>query len=215
MTKHIDIALLRSLAATGSYRAEIGKRLGVHSTTAARQARKHGIVIRVAPGPHDDRAEWWVGRIDQALAMKAENISFSDIARRLGTTKNAVVGKFDRLGKCKAGGTTRDSTFWKRNTAELLRLHAEGWPDRRIAKHLGIPHGTVHSRLVTLRKREAKAPHPQIEFPPFGHCVMPSGDMPNMTFCGAEVEDITKPYCDAHIRVAYLPPKPADMRIVA
>lgn len=212
MSKHIDIGLLRSLAATGSFRTEIGTRLGVHSTTAARVARENGISIRVAPGPHDDQAEWWAERIDQALAMRAEGISYSEIARTIGTTKNALIGKMHRLGKCEAGGVTRDSEFWLRHGDEMLRLRAAGWSHSRIAQRLGTSRGCIYSRCRTVEGRAAKAPRPNIEFPPAGHCLMPSGDVPNMTFCGAPREDSTRSYCDRHHALCYLPPKPADMR---
>jgi hypothetical protein len=103
----------------------------------------------------------------------------------------------------------------RRVTAELLHLVSKGWSDRRIAKHFGKPHGTIHSRRKTLKNRAAMEPLPKIEFPPPGHCLFPNGDMPALTFCGATVEGDGKPYCRHHARKAYLPPKAVDMRLVA
>lgn len=206
----VDISLLRSLAESGAYRTEIGKRLGVDPTTAADHAKKHGIVIKINSSSNDTARKWWGDRIDLMLSMRDEGMSFSSIALKLGTTKSAVAGKLSRLGKCKTGGEIRDSEFWKECSVEMLRLHAEGWSDRRIGKHLGVPHGTIYSRRKTLDKRVANAPRPKIEFPPYGHCLFPSGDVPYITFCGALLQDIGKPYCAACCRKAYLPPRVVD-----
>ena len=59
----------------------------------------------------------------------------------------------------------------------------------------------------------SRTPRQKVQFPKWGQCIFPKGDLPDMTFCGHEVEDISKPYCHQHCQVAYLPPKPVDKRV--
>ncbi len=75
-------------------------------------------------------AQWTPERVSALIALWAEDLPASEIGRRLGMTKNAVIGKVHRLGLPKRGSPIQAKT----ETAELVRLEdlAAGmcsWPD--------------------------------------------------------------------------------------
>ncbi len=211
----LDIGLLRSLAATGSYRREIAARMGYHSTYIAKIAAANGIEILYSRVGHHVDCQDWAAKVDALLELHDSGMALDEIAAQMGTTKNAVAGRLWRMGRCTKRSDYHDSSYWLNRNDELIRLRSEGWTDVRIAKHFGLDRRTVNRQRAKLEKQHTPPPRPQIVFPPFGHCLMPSGDMPNMTFCGEPREDITKPYCSSCCRIAYLPPKPVDTRLAA
>jgi GcrA cell cycle regulator len=73
--------------------------------------------------------EWTPERIAALIALWNEDHSTSEIGRRLGTTKNAVIGKVHRLGLPKR----RPSTKPEPKLADIIRLDRLGadmcsWP---------------------------------------------------------------------------------------
>ncbi|MEE8394301.1 MAG: GcrA family cell cycle regulator [Rhodospirillales bacterium] len=75
--------------------------------------------------------EWTPIRISALIALWDEGISTSEIGRRLGVTKNAVVGKVHRLGLTKRRPTAQPA---KAEEAEVINLEQLGagmcsWPD--------------------------------------------------------------------------------------
>lgn len=74
-------------------------------------------------------ADWTPERIAVLIALWNENITTSEIGRRLGITKNAVIGKVHRLGLTQR----RPSVKEEPEPADVIRLDALGanmccWP---------------------------------------------------------------------------------------
>lgn len=80
--------------------------------------------------------EWTPERIAALIALWGEDISTSEIGRRLGITKNAVIGKVHRLGLPKR----RPSPNQDLDEADVIRLDALGadmcsWPVGNPSDH--------------------------------------------------------------------------------
>lgn len=94
--RQIDPADVRRLGDAGLIARDIGAILGFDKNSIANVARKHGISL--TPGRSSDADGFWRKNTDAAIALFNDGLSFARIAARLGTTKNAVIGRFDRLG---------------------------------------------------------------------------------------------------------------------
>lgn len=77
--------------------------------------------------------EWTPQRISTLIALWDEGISTTEIGRRLGTTKNAVVGKVHRLGLVKRRASNRSDkkVVEKPTVIGMERLGAGmcSWPE--------------------------------------------------------------------------------------
>ncbi len=76
--------------------------------------------------------EWTPKRISTLIALWDEGITTTEIGRRLGITKNAVVGKVHRLGLAKRRASTQ--TRKAAETSEIISLGRLGagmcsWPE--------------------------------------------------------------------------------------
>ena len=74
-------------------------------------------------------ADWTPERIATLIALWNEELTTSEIGRRLGITKNAVIGKVHRLGLTQRRPTLKDEP----EAADVVRLDALGanmcsWP---------------------------------------------------------------------------------------
>ena len=74
-------------------------------------------------------ADWTPERIATLIALWNEELTTSEIGRRLGITKNAVIGKVHRLGLTQRRPTLKDEP----EAADVVRLEALGanmcsWP---------------------------------------------------------------------------------------
>jgi GcrA cell cycle regulator len=94
------------------------------------------------------------------------------------------------------------------------------WENHRelTAAAIGERFGMSKSAIIGLADRRQwtrRRPHtpvrqnaaPTIEFPPIRCCVFPIGH-PNEAgfhFCGAPKRSVIMPYCDEHVKVAYIP----------
>ena len=155
--------------------------------------------------------EWTTEAIERLKALWAEGHSTAEIGRRMGISKNAVVGK-----------------------AHRLHLSARPSPIRRDARPRPAPvpraPRPVHvpmQRLApapVLRQAPPAAPPPQASAPPVVRsfpsarprigsrtCCWPIGEpsTPGFRFCGGDPM-ANKPYCAEHAALAYV--KPRDRR---
>lgn len=207
---------VRSLVNRGLHRGEIADLMGFDRTSIAKAAKANGIVLPYSPLANNVECTQWEGKLGRLIEWRAAGVALSKIAQRLGVSKNAVAGKLYRLGKCKPGGTSGESAFWREHSGELERLLAAGLSQRVIAVRIGTTKGAVCSRIATLRKRARRQPRPRIEFPPSDCCVFPLGSRyePATMFCGERTARLPLPYCDKHLKIAYRPvrPEPALVR---
>ncbi|MBF0246472.1 MAG: hypothetical protein HQL36_00140 [Alphaproteobacteria bacterium] len=134
--------------------------------------------------------EWTPDRIKVLMALWEEGLATSEIGRRLGVTKNAVVGKVHRLGLKKRQSPIRQAT----------PAPAAAQPKKAKA-------------AAPASKPEHPAPKPvmptgevvRLEALTAAMCSWPEGEpgTPEFHFCGQPAAE-GKPYCEAHCARAYV-----------
>ena len=137
--------------------------------------------------------EWTAEAIDQLRAYWAEGHSTAEIGRRMGISKNAVVGKAHRLNL-----DARPSP---------IRREAEADGERAAQPRRTTP--PVRD-AAPLRRLEQPASPPAAVVRPFQRvsartCCWPLGEpgTPEFRFCSGDA--LTgKPYCQEHAAVAYV-----------
>lgn len=142
------------------------------------------------------RAAWSAEAVEALKALWADpDLSAADVARRLGVTRNAVLGKIHRLGLSKPRAS--------RSSARWTPAHPSARPPRRRAK----PPPTRAPVAPQSGMPEPVAPLvPHLEDLPPRACRWPIGDPrdPAFGFCGRPAAG--GPYCVAHAAVAYRGP---------
>ncbi|MHA1597929.1 MAG: GcrA family cell cycle regulator [Alphaproteobacteria bacterium] len=123
--------------------------------------------------------EWTPDHIKTLMALWAEGLPTLEIGRRLGITKNAVVGKVHRLGLPK-----RQSPISSTPKARVARV-----PVAQIKSAPPRPSG----KIITM------------EMLTTGMCNWPDGEpgQDDFRFCGEQVIE-GKPYCQHHCERAYV-----------
>jgi GcrA cell cycle regulator len=166
---------------------------------------------------------WTEEKVAQLRTLWEEGLSTAEIGRRLGISKNAVIGKAHRLQLA-----ARPSPIRRETQAEAAGISSEPRPRRRRqAKPLPPAAGAeVPARQATsgkwaeasgqqeTRTRRPASPAPAKSAPStrFSYsstrshvCCWPIGDpgKPGFRFCDAEVLP-GKPYCAEHAGLAYV-----------
>jgi GcrA cell cycle regulator len=155
--------------------------------------------------------DWTTEAIERLKALWAEGHSTAEIGRRMGISKNAVVGKAHRLNlSARPSPIRRDAT-------------PRPAPAPRAPRPVHVP----MQRLVQpapIRQAPLPTPPPQAVAPPVVRsfptarprigarsCCWPIGEpgTQGFRFCGADPMG-TKPYCAEHAALAYV--KPRDRR---
>lgn len=143
---------------------------------------------------------WTPERIADLEKLWAEGLSTAEIGRRLGVSKNAVVGKAHRLGL-----PGRQSPIdAKRRAARKPAAKPKAAPAQpRAAARPAAPKAPP-----PVAAEAAPQPAPQAKKQRKAHsgpsCQWPFGDprLPGFHFCGAPATP-GKPYCDEHCAMAY------------
>jgi GcrA cell cycle regulator len=146
--------------------------------------------------------EWTAKAIDLLRALWAEGHSTAEIGRRMGVTKNAIVGKAHRLDL-----PARPSPIRKQEAGG-----SSAAPRRRPS----VREAALPARRIVPQPQPAAAPSPGAATPvaaavrPFPRasmrsCCWPIGEpgARDFRFCAAEA-DSGKPYCASHVAVAYV-----------
>ena len=151
--------------------------------------------------------EWTAKSIDLLRALWAEGHSTAEIGRRMGVTKNAIVGKAHRLDL-----PARPSPIRKLETAGAVLT-----PRRKPAVREPAPAIAAAGRVVSHSQpqpaaRPSAAPVPvataQVSHFPrasLRSCCWPIGEpgQREFRFCGFEAAP-GKPYCAEHAAIAYV-----------
>jgi GcrA cell cycle regulator len=144
--------------------------------------------------------EWTEETIETLRALWKEGHSTAEIGRRLGVTKNAVVGKAHRLKL-----SSRPSPIRRDRLPGELR--------RRSASR---PRPSMAGERPTSREQGPSAPKPlpvlrsipTIPTPSYGRvcpCCWPIGEPGTKTFHFCDVDTLPgKPYCAEHAQIAYV-----------
>jgi GcrA cell cycle regulator len=146
--------------------------------------------------------DWTEEAIATLRQLWDEGLSTAEIGRRMGISKNAVVGKAHRLNLA-----ARPSP---------IRRAPGGTPTPRAPRRSARPATPPPSPMMTGTRLPARppaerpAPVVAIRLPPpsrlgNGACCWPIGDpgAPGFRFCGAQAL-LGKPYCAEHAAVAYV-----------
>ena len=125
--------------------------------------------------------DWTPDRIKTLMALWAEGVSTLEIGRRLGVTKNSVVGKVHRLGLPKRQSPISSSPRTPRviKTAAPISIKPQAVP--------------ISADMVKMEELTT------------GMCKWPEGepDHEDFRFCGLPAIE-GKPYCAAHCARAYV-----------
>ena len=118
---------------------------------------------------------WTDEQIEELKSLWGEGLTTGDIGKRLGVSKNAVVGKAHRLG-----------------------LQGRPSPIRRGQEQ------EIEVADPKPRKRQSKKTHPTVDLSAHT-CRWPIGDPrdPDFHFCGKPCVP-GKPYCAEHVCIAYV-----------
>ncbi len=127
--------------------------------------------------------DWTPDRVKTLMALWAEGVSTLEIGRRLGVTKNAVVGKVHRLGLPK-----RQSPISSAPRAPRAAKPTE--PPKPKVEEAPLPDTADMVKMEELTS---------------GMCNWPEGEpgTDDFRFCGQQVLE-GKPYCAAHCARAYV-----------
>lgn len=146
--------------------------------------------------------DWTAEAIERLRALWAEGHSTAEIGRRMGISKNAVVGKAHRLNL-----PARPSPIRREAPGAATRTVARP-PRPAVAPRMTLPQPA--SSPVVAPVAAAPAPRPVVlrPFPRFNaakSCCWPIGEpgQPGFRFCTAEAMG-GKPYCAEHAAVAYV-----------
>ena len=86
---------------------------------------------------------WTPEKTDGALRLRGLGHSASEISEEFDTTKNAVLGKFRRLGLSEKG---KNPHWSPEKRARFKRMWLDGLPASHIAQEMGCKSVTVHGR---------------------------------------------------------------------
>jgi GcrA cell cycle regulator len=145
--------------------------------------------------------DWNEETIARIRALWAEGLSTAEIGRRMGITKNAVVGKAHRLNL-----PARPSPI--RRVAGEKPVARRSAPKRVVGPTLAALH-SVGRQPVPSPPRQPVVLRPVPQQPrPVGRvsaCCWPLGEpgTPDFRFCGDPTVP-AKPYCEEHVAVAYV-----------
>jgi len=136
--------------------------------------------------------EWTPERIKVLIALWEEGLPTSEIGRRMGVTKNAVVGKVHRLGLKKRQSPIRQSSSTSAQPKKAKPAQPRPQADtlaRPAAHKTPMPTGDV-VRLEELTSSMCSWPEGEPGTEEFHFCGQPSVS--------------EKPYCEAHCARAYV-----------
>lgn len=149
--------------------------------------------------------DWTEDRINRLKALWAEGTSSGTIAAEMGITRNAVIGKINRLKLPKRGNQGQHNTTVQRTNARNQREHG----------NKGAPKAAAIVRKAEVRQAVSEDPRSFGDMPDgrrlyrleelVAHsCRWPFGNPgePNFGFCGHQVAP-SRPYCHDHCRKSY------------
>ena len=144
--------------------------------------------------------DWTEDVIERLKALWQEGHSTAEIGRRMGVSKNAVVGKAHRLVL-----PARPSPIRRTSPGEALKAA----PVRRVTGATLLPMPTIQDEppRAVLRPKPAPALH-AVARPGRGRlveCCWPIGEPGTRSFRFCDAESLPgKPYCASHVSLAYV-----------
>jgi GcrA cell cycle regulator len=147
--------------------------------------------------------DWTAEAIERLRALWAEGHSTAEIGRRMGISKNAVVGKAHRLNL-----SARPSPIRREAPGVVQRQPVAARPMRPAG---AVPRTTLPQAPSPVPAQRATPAAPPVlvrhfpRMPTARACCWPIGEpgQPGFRFCSAEALS-SKPYCGEHAAVAYV-----------
>jgi GcrA cell cycle regulator len=158
--------------------------------------------------------EWAEETIIRLRALWDEGLSTAEIGRRLGVSKNAVVGKAHRLDlPARPSPIRRDGSGGTPRPVTPRRIAGPTLPPLSSTSSVTTVSAgpTVLQQLVALSSKPPPAP-PRVAAPPppraYGRvvtCCWPLGEpgTRSFRFCD-DASEPGKPYCSEHVKLAYV-----------
>ncbi len=152
--------------------------------------------------------EWTPERIKMLTDLWNEGLATGEIGRRLGFTKNAVIGKAHRLGLAKRQSPIqRDGTANGAAKKPAREAAARKAPAAKPAAQAAPAEAKASppAPAAPRAKRPAAAESVTLDRLAHGMCCWPIGEpgTPEFRFCGEDAVP-GKPYCAHHCEVAYV-----------
>jgi GcrA cell cycle regulator len=149
--------------------------------------------------------DWTVEAIERLRALWAEGHSTAEIGRRMGISKNAVVGKAHRLSlPARPSPIRRDATVGEAapRPQPVRAPRPAGIVPRLTLPPVSPPPAPVVAPVVVAAAPVVRS-FPRLS--PARACCWPIGEpgQPGFRFCAAEALS-SKPYCAEHAAVAYV-----------
>ena len=115
-------------------------------------------------------------------SLWAEGHSAQEIGRRMGVSKNAIVGKAHRLGLAERGSPIKGERIdWTTRDDALREMRANGMSAKTLADRIGVSQSMVHGRLHKLGIAEPPTPPLVTLRPPQGEASRAAPDRPRTT----------------------------------
>jgi len=148
--------------------------------------------------------DWTQEAIERLRAFWAEGLSTAEIGRRMGISKNAVVGKAHRLNLSSRPSPIRRDPQERRTTPSPR-------PPRQAPVARPMPSAPVMRPQAPPAVRNQAPPRPRLGGS--RTCCWPIGEpgTPEFRFCEGDPMS-GKPYCAEHAAVAYVKPREKERR---
>ena len=157
--------------------------------------------------------EWAEETIIRLRALWDEGLSTAEIGRRLGVSKNAVVGKAHRLDlPARPSPIRRDGSGSTPRRSAPRRLAGPTLPPLSSTAPIVAASGgsALMAHLMPVSPRPVPAPPPRVAppAPRYGRvvtCCWPIGEPGTRSFRFCDVaSEPGKPYCSDHVKLAYV-----------
>ena len=145
---------------------------------------------------------WTDERVKQLCELHAANLTFAEIAEAIGMTRNACIGKAQRIGLPSRAEELTVEQRYAKSQAKLAALRAR----RATAREQRREKRAAHQPQKPYRPKvendlSDRALHLEFDELESRHCRFPYGDGP-FTFCGHQKLANTS-YCEAHVAFCF------------
>ena len=137
--------------------------------------------------------DWTDAAIARLKALWGEGLSASECGKRMGVSRNSVIGKIHRLGL---------SHKYRRPRERAPRMRAKAKPQMRTNNRPLPPPEPYQAPPPSEEPRRGAFDLLELKL---GQCRYPEGNGPPFRFCGAPITD-GYPYCLEHAELCYNKP---------
>jgi len=159
--------------------------------------------------------DWTEEAVAHLRTLWAEGHSTAEIGRRMGTSKNAIIGKAHRLRLPLRGSPIREAGTGTPRKPAVPRVRGPSLPPLPASAAGSVPPQTAPSAPARL-SAPAPEPQPATVFKPLAArhpCCWPFGEPGTREYRTCDGPSVPgKPYCAEHAGIAYVAPQTARGR---